>query len=180
MVLITTKTKVWGYYFLYLFLLGGRLFPLSSQSPAPPAIPGVDMSIVLDSVDSIVHHKLELFNSSFRSNLQNYVAGKIEEVRFNVTVVLRILLLLCRTFEQAKGKWVHLLQRYSLKGAMNLQIMERGWQLRYSEMFNKLLARWTCGVCLLEILVLLYNIAHFLGSAVGLAELLTSLMSIHV
>ena len=42
------------------------------------------MRMILESVDEHVQHKLDVFNSSLRSNLRNYVANQIHEVYFVV------------------------------------------------------------------------------------------------
>ena len=61
--------------------LGGRLIPIWSESQASPVLDGVDMGAVSDSVDNRVRQKLDIFNSSFRSDIKNFVADQINAVR---------------------------------------------------------------------------------------------------
>ncbi len=61
--------------------LGGRLIPIWSESQASPVLAGVDMGAVSDSVDNRVRHNLDIFNSSFRLDIKNFVADQINVVR---------------------------------------------------------------------------------------------------
>lgn len=61
--------------------LGGALIPIWSESQASPVLPGVNMKAVSESVDNRVQHKLDIFNSSFRSDIKDFVTDQIRVVR---------------------------------------------------------------------------------------------------
>ncbi|XP_064405873.1 SUN domain-containing protein 1-like [Halichondria panicea] len=83
------KSRSCGHYLFLLFLLtavvlfliGGALIPIWSESQASPVLPGVNMKAVSESVDNRVQHKLDIFNSSFRSDIKDFVT---DQIRVNI------------------------------------------------------------------------------------------------